>query len=461
MARPHPYLMTGLLGTGVAAGENELLGDNLPEELKLINLGIGGVTGGLMANPAYRERALHSWPFKQLGLFGIGSLDHFRRQQSDLADRKLETAEIEQDTAKTKNRDLKGLGTMLAALAGSGALAYYAYNQRKKPRKPTNYDTIGGKGKLRGSAQNRVKIDVPGSALPAEFFQSLVDIDDNPKARTLAQTRKTASAQDGGIGSTLWDMGREMMAYPSFGRMGRDVGSAAGNLAGGDFGEAARYGAGAVGNAAFGGLALQGLASMTGEHVFTEPRLRSWASGATTPGATANQAWMQRQFQQYPRLGRFVLDHSIDYDKWGDRLNKQFAYDPRRYAWHNPTVASGGSSFGKFFDRFLTRPKTPTTSLFGAGTGVAKWLANRGVNAGYGMRQFVGRHPLVTMFGAGLGLAGMGTEGDKSRRDEARDQMRESNFFSAPMRNGAPVSATLETIMNSLGAGRGGNPAFA
>lgn len=200
----------GLGGAALAAGENEwLLNDFLSPELKKINLGIGAGTG-LAAALGGRKAlvgGLLSLPLKQLGLLGIGSLERSREQERELMGLQLERALTDLNAARSneraadnsvKDRALRNTllttGALSAAgLAGAGG--YYAYNQRKKPRKPrgSNKTLVGESGQpSRSRDKFRIRIDVPARSAPEELLKSLVDLDEAEKAHTQLKHMKAA-----------------------------------------------------------------------------------------------------------------------------------------------------------------------------------------------------------------------------------------------------------------------------
>lgn len=194
LSRAIPYAAGG---AGMAALENKYVGDNLPPELKHVNTGIGLGTGLMLAshNPEMQTAALTSIPLKEMALFGIGGMDRFRRSQQALTDTHLRTARIGEDTARMEHDDAgsrkrMALAFLVPALAAGGALGYEGYLKYKKKHEagPKRFQTVGSKGTRRQS--QRVRIDIPPSALPKEFYQSLGQVEDDPRTYTAVQEKR-------------------------------------------------------------------------------------------------------------------------------------------------------------------------------------------------------------------------------------------------------------------------------
>ena len=210
MAAKNPQTQRAVLGTGIgtllAALENKYIADGLPGPLKHINLGIGGMTGAAatLGGRTALATALLSVPIKQMGLFGIGSLEKSRQQQRDLMGLQLDRAKVDLDAALTKakgqkGRDIAGALAALGLVAGGGALTAYTLDNKKytnymeqkerekeERRKKKEEAAISGvKGKAsRGRENLDIRIKVPASDAPASLLQSLVDLDEANKART-------------------------------------------------------------------------------------------------------------------------------------------------------------------------------------------------------------------------------------------------------------------------------------
>jgi hypothetical protein len=197
------------LGGGVALAENKYLGDFLPEELKTINLGIGGTTGALavLGGRKGMMTALGTLPLKQMALLGVGSMEKARAQRRSLMGLELDRASTDLETAKLglKGEGLKKLLATLAVgsgMAGAGALGYHVYDNKKykdwheqrekeKEERRKNRNITASKGKSRrGVEKLRIKIDVPASAAPEELLRSLTNLDDGPNTKTQYVAKK-------------------------------------------------------------------------------------------------------------------------------------------------------------------------------------------------------------------------------------------------------------------------------
>lgn len=180
-------------GVGLSALENKLIDD---PGLEKVNLGLGAATGGMIG---YGGRpgagALSGLALKQMALLGTNAFmkdaplrAEAARNNAEAAKANLATEQIKKDQAgKWSNQD-----KVLAALAaaGVGAAGIYGVNsilaRRKKPKTTDNAVLKGDPGTPR---RQKLKIEVPASSLPPEFFQSLVDADDRDRALTTLQTK--------------------------------------------------------------------------------------------------------------------------------------------------------------------------------------------------------------------------------------------------------------------------------
>ena len=321
-------LAYGAGGVGMAALENKYVGPNLPPELKNVNLGVGGATGVMLAsrNPAMQIAGLGTIPIKQMGMFAIGGMDRFRRQQQALTDTNLATAKVNEGTA-LQQRDNAGsqrlmeLAFLIPALAGGGALAYNAFDQwKKRHTKQNRLDTIGSAGVRRPS--QRVRIDLPPSALPSSFYQALANSEQNPAGYARLQSknasfRKAASGwsqnfqeahptlqlfqqqhQPSRVGQALGllkDIAWQTSGIPAVGNAARDAGRTFASLNDGDYSNASRYGISGAGNAALGVLALRFgglgmLGKVFGSGTLGRRRTRWQASRGCASGQAAVQS---------------------------------------------------------------------------------------------------------------------------------------------------------------------------
>ena len=342
-------------GAALAGLENKVIGENLPDELKRVNYGLGMSTGALMAlGPKAQMAALGSLPIKQTLLFGIGQADKFRKQQQDLTDTNLETAKINRETSKidrgnSGSRNAVTLSFMLPALLGAGALAYYSKNHRRKPTGDSKYQVTGERGKP--LKHQKIRMDIPPSALPPEFFESLMQADGDdrshlqvlernelPKAastladkenlhETLGDALKhtigdPVSNLAGSAEKSIWDsrparIGRGMgnFAYEGLGiapavRAAQGLGTAAGLAADGTSapGVASRHLAGAVGDALVAGSSANWMLGPLMGKLFGMARWRR----ALLPGAAGGGplAYMRRrEITNMPNIAQWVLNH--------------------------------------------------------------------------------------------------------------------------------------------------------
>ena len=130
-------------------------------------------------------------------------------------------------------------------------------------------------------------------------------------------------------------------------------------------------------------------------------------------------------------------------------------YDPKRYAWQNPTTGS------EAFRGFLSAGARPMgKSLVTQAVELPKYLANRAVNAGYWGKQFVKRHPVATGWTALPIIGGTGVVADDMQRkqDEAQPRPWMPNIAAAGQPSSTtfmPPSAVAGGLLGSFG-GQGG-----
>lgn len=480
-----PYAAGGL---GIAALENRFVAPDIPEELKKVNLGIGGITGYLLTSPDPKVRfaALSSIPAKQLGLFGIGAVDKLRRQQQSLVDANLgvasvnrSTAEIQRDNAAAAGR--RALMFLLPALAAGGALGYMGYERWKKRKSQIpRYQTTRQKGVSRSG--QKVKIDIPASALPPEFFRSLVDVDDSSRARTRfmelgpgqavqpldkaasEDVIKLAAADDArfSLPGFALDVGKELTGIPGALRTAKDIGLGASSFSNDSFGEAGRYGAGALGNAALTMLALRtGVLPLAGKalgkrYMAGKPTLQKhvypYAYGESigsriSPGTAGGPATTLTAGQ---RIGQRKAMGMSTKSPMSRLLRMKGRVDPQRFAWQ------GATSQNPLFKQLFTfRPPGaggPST-IPGHIYNTARFGGNKLWNAAYRGRKWMTRHPILSLMALGLPLAGLGSERDASRAEEAQRSLvgwvPDWKKQQGPL--GIPVSAQLSGIMSAFG----------
>ena len=487
-----PWIAGGL---GVSALENKVVGENLPDELKNVNLGIGGVSGLLAANPAQRAHVLSSLPFKQMGLFGIGALDRLRKQQQSLTDTNLATAKIHRQTAAMEGANAGSKAKIMAAflvpaLLGSGALAYHAWNQRKK-KKLEGYKTVGQRGVGSGSAR-KVKFDIPASALPPEFFTSLINADESPRSRMRVLEKQamyngggedlSTAANDSFLGRLFHragqiphniaqskpvsnagnaaSLGWEFTGLPTVGRTVKDTGLGFGSEAGGQHGVGHRYLA-----AGLGGALLSGVALKTG--------IMPMLAKGFGPGRLMRQIkpdTLGKKLMQ-PITGMPNLAQMLHNTAGGRALTAAEHAALENPATRDATHAALRNTLGgnrqlvdKMRDlRFQHVPRpfvpgtTPTTLLGEAGLAGRK--AVHGVKElGRRSYNFVRRHPYISSTVAGTPLAGLGTMRDDSKY---RDWLNKNGPMQAnPPQHGdwrLPISSQLALMLSNVGSN--GQPA--
>jgi len=478
-------------GTGVAALENKLVGENLPDELKHVNLGIGGVSGLLAANPAHRAQVLGSLPFKQMGLFGIGAIDRLREQQQNLTDTNLATAKIHRQTAALEGSNAGSHNKLMAAflipaLLGGGALAYHAYGQRKKKR-AEGFKTVDERGTPNHA--RKIRIDVPSSALPPEFFSSLMHADDLPRSRTRVMEKAATYNGGEGIGSAfndsflgnLWqgakrvpgailgseaatnagnvgNLGWELTGLPTAGRTAKDISLGLGSQSGGNESGGGRYLAAGLGGMLLSGAALKSgilpamaklvgkgrLARMVKPNTFGKalrypitgmPNISSLLS-STIAGRALSAAEHAALDNPATRDATF---RSLKGTLGGDRhlIDKmrdlKYQYNPRAYVPGRTPTTLGGEAM-----------QAGGRALHGVNE-----TARRGYN-------FVRRNPYGSATVAGLPLASMGTLRDE---DKYREYLANNKPLLANENHGPwnmPLSSQLAAILSNAGGGGSG-----
>ena len=428
-----PYAAGGI---GLSALENKVLGSELPDPLKKINLGIGATQGIMMGLPGSKAKmlALGSIPTKQMGLFALGEAEKFKNQQEALTDTNLNTAKVNESAAKLHLRDAGTsraiqLAFLLPALVGAGALGYGAYNQFKKEHKPkSKFKNLEETGEHKPN--QRLRLEMPISALPDDFVPSLLSARD--KAHIRVQRKKAASFL-----GTAGNLALDFTGLPELLRGGKDLMHGFGSLQDSDYGDAARYTGSGLGNLALGVVDARFGAPLFGK-ILGKARL-----GGVMRNALKGES---KQLTEMPTAARYLYRHTFLPEKWVDR-NPLHQYDPVKFDWHSPTTSSG------LFRSFLTSPAAgsgPKSMLGNLGMG-AKYVGNRAVNAGYATRQLMRRWPTVTLMAAGMPLASRGTERDEmeAAQDKALwDRFRPSGDNFGPQ--GMPVSSVANSIIRAM-----------
>ena len=451
-----PYALGGV---GLAALENRFIAPETPPELKKVNLGIGGITGYLLTSPDPKVRfaALASVPTKQLGLFGIGAADKLRRQQQSLVDANLGIAQINRGTAEQQQTNAARTGRialafLLPALAAGGAVGYMGYERWKKRKQSIpRYKTVGEKGHSRSG--QKIRIDVPATALPPEFFQSLTDADDTPRAHTrlLELTNgqvpqmdkaaaefveKHAAAEERpSIPRMLGSLAYEFTGIPGATRTMKDLGLGGAAYTSDQFGEAGRYGASAAANALLTLLTLRtGTLPIMGR-VLGQRFLQHQMTGI--PGVT------QKRFM--PNLAKTI--HRWSYGPGFAPSVAKGVVNPNLYSW------AGSTSKNPIFKQLFThRPGAPT-SIAGNLYNTARYGGNKLWNAAYRTKQLGVRHPIITALALGIPLAGIGSQRDEQMAEEAQRSLAgwvpDWKNNKGPL--GMPVSSALSGVMTALG----------
>ena len=469
-------------GVGLASLENRYVVPDLDPGLKNVNLGIGGLTGLMLASPdpKWQLAAIGTLPFKQLGLFGISSMDKLRKQQQSLVDANLQVADINRQTAELNRSDAAGKGRamlmfLLPALAAGGALGYMGWSQYKKNRdkdKIPRYGTVAEKGTRRGG--EKIRIDVPARAIPPEFFRSLTNVDDSPRAYTRLMrlddqpelpkeakefVEKMASTESFSVPRFLGDIAWETTGIPGIQRTFKDVGLGADRFLDDKFEDAGRYGLGAAGNALLTLMTLRGatfpaLGKLMGQRYLLSQMGRGdllRQMGSTVP---PRPGFLGRQFKTMPSIAEKL--HHYAYGPvpapGGPPIvppHIRHAYDPTRYAWTGATTRS------PLFQRFLTSPPAGrfTPSIPRHLMNVGRYGANRLWNAGYWTKQLAKRSPLMSLFALGTIPAMLGSELDERRNLETAENLNrfKANWAANKGPMGIPVSSIFGGLMEALG----------
>lgn len=451
-----PYALGGV---GLAALENKFIAGEAPPELQKVNLGIGGITGYLLTSPDPKVRfaALASVPTKQLGLFGIGAADKLRRQQQSLVDANLGIANINRGTAEQQQANAARAGRvalafLLPALAAGGALGYMGYERWKK-RKQTipRYKTVGEKGRSR--AGQKIRIDVPATALPPEFFSSLTDADDSPRAHTRLLQLANGAPEMGkaateclvklamvdeerpSIPKMLGSLAYEFTGIPGATRTMKDIGLGGSAYMGDQFGEASRYGGSALANAILTLLTLRTATLPIAGRLLGRRFLQHQMTGI--PGVS-NARFM-------PNLARTI--HNWSYGPGFATGVAKGTVNPQKYAW------MGSTSRNPIFQQLFTHRPGAVTSIPGNLYNVARLGGNKMWNLGYRAKQLAVRHPIMAALAVGLPLAGIGSQRDEEREKEMRSSL--AGLIPNWQKNqgpfGMPVSSAFSGLMTTLG----------
>jgi hypothetical protein len=197
-----PYVLGG---TAISALENATLLDDSDPKLKIINLGLGGVTGGL-AGSGHLVSALGAWTPKQLALLGVDRFDKATKMQIPTAVLNRDAAAMANETARIMNEkakrltptDIGILGLAAAGLAGAGGFGYYLYNKvgpRAKKSPPRVKITLPTAAK--GDVETVLDADIDTLDLSKELHKRLLrDAKRRLREETGQRTLKKRSPQE-------------------------------------------------------------------------------------------------------------------------------------------------------------------------------------------------------------------------------------------------------------------------
>lgn len=463
-----PY---ALGGAGLSLLENKVLGSNLPDPLKKINIGIGATQGAMFGLPGNKAKimALGSIPVKQMALFGLGEAEKFKNEQEALTNTNLDAAKVNESAAKLHLRDAGTsraiqLAFLIPALVGAGALGYEALDKyRKSHKKDPRFKNMVEGGTRRQS--QKIRIDMPVSALPADFASSFLnsrdrshftvkekDGDDPNNGDGVFRSRRKSASALSNAGSLLW----QFTGIPNLLRGGKDLMYGYGALNDSDFKNTGRYALSGLGNLAMGVAAarwgaiplarLLGKARLSGViRNALKGESRQFTEAPTAAKYIYRHGFME-DFPNKPRVGYTskAMEAAGEAPAKYPAIN---AFDPQRYAWKKPTTQS------TIFKSLLTAPDPsagPQSLLGTMGLG-AKYVGNRAVNAGYGARQVMRRYPNATLMLAGTPFANRGTIRDEEEASQQKamwDKYLPSGGNTGPM--GMPVSSVANSILRAM-----------
>lgn len=481
-------------GVGLGALENKYISDQLDPNLKKINLAVAGTTGALLGsgNTAARIAGLSGIPLKEGLLFTVAGQEKFRKAQQALTDTNLETAQTSQETARIQKAQAQGHkhlaeSFLVPAGLGAGALAYYAYNQRKHPSQASKYQVVGQKGQMSAGRQ-RIKIDVPSSAIPPEFFRSLTNAENTGTARTRflerRPTKKAASsapvdpttyglsdyARDswpGGLMRNIDTDGREavhskpvrlaktigsaalnLTGLPFAARAAKDFGSGLGYMSAGQSDVGTRYLAGGLGNAALGYPAIGfGMGDIAANTIGRSRLLR--AIEPTAPSMLGRAR--QRYITNTPNISQWLLNHvgrnlkGPERDEVTSLMASGGEQAVKDRFLNQPDLKGNRGLLNVIRDekyKFVPRPWDPTTSVPKSIPGellhTTKWLGHGVSENARRLALLARRSPNMTMSLAGMPLSTMGGGFDRE------------NMLSAAAQTQPQNEAPNDTIPNSL-----------
>lgn len=172
------HVVGGALGAGATALENKyLLGDDIPPEIKRVNLLLGTLTGGMAAhpNPQIATSALASWPLKSTGILGVGALLKNIQTQRQLSGTNLDTAKLNYDAARDPLKKIL-LGAGVVGGAGMGAYGIHRILQDIREEAATRLRPAGTVriALPHGPGGAAPIVDVPFDNLPPSLYKQLL-----------------------------------------------------------------------------------------------------------------------------------------------------------------------------------------------------------------------------------------------------------------------------------------------
>jgi hypothetical protein len=278
-SRPEPnHLLNTLAGAGVGAGVGGLESwafDYDPTATK-VNTFLSGVMGGAWPHMKGKGKLIHGPYGKKLELAtanvpkmgivaAVDMADKYIGSQQGLSDARLDTARLQEETAKIYKKivDDYGLPALLSAgVLGTGATSALLINALKtqKPTKITMSNPKGGK-------KNVITVDIPKEHISEDFYRSLSRdlLFDSPEEKrrkakaVLARPpakKKASLNKEAGSGTHFWN------ALKLLGGSAKATGEQTGKFLTSNnkfWGNAAKLGIGAGG--LYGGLNLADLAT--------------------------------------------------------------------------------------------------------------------------------------------------------------------------------------------------------
>ena len=519
MSRAIPYALGGL---GLSALENQLLGENLPDPVKNVNLGLGIGTGILASNPKYLPGAISTLPLKQLGLIGVGSMDRFRRQQQSLVDTNLSTAKINQRTARIVGNEAgsrKALAAMflIPALAAGGGIAYHAWNEYKK-RHASKFKNMATEGKPHG--KERVRIDIPATAFPKEFYQHFTDAEDSPKAFTRLQKLEEIGGNSDSVNAqpqsrqpmsispeemeaainnargymkgasfkltedamefltkcayaeedkpsalgTIGNFASEMTGIPALVRGVKEVGNSAANLGEGNFRPASRYGLAGLANLGIGALGVRyGLMSPIAWALGRGRLLNVVRRSAAGNSRITDMPWLSKKLYS-AHFGNDKITPAISAERATMGLNPSMNRDQLINAAHKTDPMRydwvNPTSPHKTLTRLITRRVGGPTSLPQSVVDTLRYGANRAVNLAYRGKQLAKRWPTTSLTFGTMPFATRGLDQDREQYESDARELR--NYVPNYARNqgyqGMPISSMASGVLQMLGGPDANSP---